>query len=87
MDSCVLVVTTCTKIFEWHFGKVLPTVREFCSFVDVYAAAVKKDSSDCVPLGHENSFGSAPAHIIAKYSKYKHCMKNLTRSSKSHKMN
>ena len=87
MDSCVLVVTMCTKRFEWHFGKVLLTVREFCNFVDVYTGAVKRDSSDCVTLGFENSFGSAPAHIIAKYSKYKHCMKNLMRSSKSHKTN
>ena len=54
MDSCVLVVTMCTKRFECHFDKVLPAVREFCSFVDVYTKAVKKDSSDCVTLGFEN---------------------------------
>ena len=45
---------------------------------------MKYDSSNDVPLRFENSFRSDPACYIAKYSKYKHCMKTLTRKAKSH---
>ena len=63
------------------------TEREFGNFIDHYAAAVKKDSSGYVLSGFENSFRSDHARFVAKYSKYKHCTKNLTRNAKSHKTN
>ena len=47
---------------------------------------MKKDSNDYVSSGFENSFSNNPAHFAAKYSKYKHCTKNLTRNAKSHKI-
>ena len=87
VDSCVFVVATYTKKFVLHFGKELPTEREFGNFVDHYAVAVKKDSSDYVPSGFENSFRSYSARYVAKYSKHKHCTKNLARNAKSHKTN
>ena len=49
MDSCVLMVTICTKKFRWHFGKELPTKNEFGNFVDDCAMALKKVSSNYVP--------------------------------------
>ena len=87
VDSCVLVFTTHAKKLGLHFGKELPTEREFGNFVDCYAVAVKKDSNDYVPSGFENSFRSDHALFIAKYSKYKHRTKNLTRNAKSHETN
>ena len=48
--------------------KELPTEREFGNFVNRYTVAVKKDSSDNVPSGFDSSFGSDPAHFVAKYS-------------------
>ena len=81
VDICVLVVATYAKRFVLHFGKELPTEREFGNFVDYYAVAVKKDSSDYVPSGFKYSFRSDHAHFIAKYSKYKHCTKNLARNA------
>ena len=65
MDSCVLVVAMYVYRFVLHFGKELPTEREFGNFVDRYAVAMKKDSSDYVPSGFENSFRSDPACFIA----------------------
>ena len=89
MDSRVLVVTTHTKKFGQHFGKELPTEREFNNFVDRCIVAMKKDSIDFVSSGFENSFGSDPASFVAKYFKYKHkhCTKNLVRNSKFHETN
>ena len=87
VDLCVLVVTTYTKKFVLHFGKELSTEREFGNFVDHHAVAVKKDSSDYVSSGFENSFRSYPATYIAKYSKYKDCTKTLARNTKSHETN
>ena len=79
VDSCVLVVAIYTKKLGLYFGEELPTEREFGNFVDCYAVAVKKDSSDYVPSGFENSFRSDHACYVAKYSKYKHCMKTLVK--------
>ena len=62
------------------------TEREFSNFVDHYSVTMRKDSSDFVPSGFENLFGSDPAHFIVKYSKYKYCIKNLVRNSKSHEI-
>ena len=59
MDLCIY-----TKKFGLHFGKELPTEREFGNVVDHYTVAMKKDSSANVPSG----FGSNPAHFVAKYS-------------------
>ena len=73
--------------FVLHFSKELPTEREFGDFVDHYAIAVKKDSSGYVPSGLENSFRSDHACFVAKYSKYKHCIKDVTRNAKSHETN
>ena len=87
VDSCVLVVATYAKKLGLHFGKELLTEREFGNFVDCYTVAVMKDSTDYVPSGFENSFRSDPACYVAKYSKYKHCMKTLTRNAKSHETN
>ena len=87
VDSSVLVVATDAQRFVLHFGEQLPTEREFSNFVDRYAIAVKEDSSDDVPSGFKNLFRSDPACFIAKYSKYKHCTKNLMRNAKSHEMN
>ena len=56
----------------------------FGNFVDCYAVAVKKDSSDYAPSRFKSSFGSDPTR---KYFKYNYCTKNLTRNSKSCKMN
>ena len=70
-----------------HFGKELPTEREFGIFVDYCIVGVKKDSSDYLPSRFENSFRSDNSRFVAKYSKYKHCTKNLTRNAKSHEMN
>ena len=70
-----------------HCGKELPTERAFGSFVDRYAVAMKKDSSDYVPSSFENSFRSDHASFVAKYSKYKHCTKILARKAKSHETN
>ena len=33
MELCILVVTTYTKKLGLHFGKELPTVREFGNFI------------------------------------------------------
>ena len=87
VDSCVLVVATYAKKLGLHFVKELPAEREFGNFVDSYAVAMKKDSSHYVPSGFENSFRSDPACYVLKYSKYKHCMKTLARSTKSHETN
>ena len=87
VDLCVLVIATNVQRFVLHFGKELPTEREFGNFVNHYAVAMKKDSSGYVPSGFENSFGSDPAHFVAKYSKYKYCINNLVRNAKSHKTN
>ena len=51
VDSCVLVIATYAKKLGLHFGEELPTEREFGNFVDHYAVAMKKDSSDYVPSG------------------------------------
>ena len=82
MDSCVLVVDTDTWRFLLHFGKELPTEREFSNFIDHYAVAVKKDSRAYVPSGFENLFRSDHARFVTKYSKYKHCTKNFARNYK-----
>ena len=37
VDSCVLVIATYKKKLGLHFGKELPTEREFGNFVDHYA--------------------------------------------------
>ena len=67
MDLCVLVVATYAKKIGLHFGKELPTKREFGSFaVDRYIVAVKKDSSDMFPE-IENLYRSDPVHFIVKY--------------------
>ena len=88
MDSCVLVVTTVYISRKLHFGKELPTEREFTSYVHRYDVAVYKVSGNNVPLGFESLFGSDPAHFIVKYSSmYKHYTKNLMRYSKSHEKN
>ena len=87
MDSCVLVVATYAKKLGLHFGKELPTEREFGKFGDRYAVVVEIDSSDYVPSGFENSFRSNPARYVAKYSKYKHCTKNLAKNAKSYETN
>ena len=42
MDSCILMVTTYTKKNGLHFGKELPTEREFGNVVDHYTVAMKK---------------------------------------------
>ena len=52
----VLVVITYTKKFGLHFGKGLPTEREFGNFVDCYTVVVKKDSSNYAFSEFENSF-------------------------------
>ena len=83
VDSCVLVVATYASRIVLHFGKELPTETEFGNFVDRYTVAVKKDSSDYLPSGFENLFRSDHARFVAKYSKYKHCTKNLTRNAVS----
>ena len=62
-------------------------LKEFGNFVNRYAVAMKKDSSDYVPSGFENSFRRDHACFVAKYSKYKHCTKNLARNTKSHETN
>ena len=49
VDSCVLVIATYDKKLGLHFGKELPTEREFGNFVDHYAVAMKNGSSDDVP--------------------------------------
>ena len=85
VDSCLLVIATYEKKLGLHFDEELPTEREFGNFVDHYVVAVKSNSSDDVPSTFENSFRSDPACYIAKYSKYKHCTKTLTRKAKSHK--
>ena len=80
-----IVDTTYTKKFGLHFAKELPTVREFGNFVDCYAVAVKKDSSDNDPSGFKSLFESDPAHFVVKHSSIsKHCTKNLARNLKSH---
>ena len=76
------------RSFGLHFGKELSTEREFGNLADHYAVAVKEDSSDYASSRFKNSSGSDdPVCFIAKYSKYKYCMKNLVRNSKSHKTN
>ena len=65
VDLCVLVVATYAKKLGLHFGKELSTEREFSIFADHYAVAVKKDYSDYVHSGFENSFRSDPARYIA----------------------
>ena len=82
-DLCVLWLLHIQRSFGQHFGKELPTEREFGNFIDYYAVAVKKDSSDYAPLRFKNSFESDdPVGFIVKCSMYKYCMKNLVRSSK-----
>ena len=61
VDLCVLVIATYKKKLGLHFGKGLPTEREFGNFVDHYAVAVKNASSDDVPSRFENLFRSDPA--------------------------
>ena len=82
--TCVLVVNTYTNKFGLHFGKQLPTKREFGNFLDNYAVTVKKDSGDSVPLRFE-------VEVIlltsSKILKYKHCTKNFATNSKSHETN
>ena len=60
VDLCVLVIATYEKKLGLHFGKELLTEKEFGNFVDHYAVAVKKDSSedssDVAPSRFENSF-------------------------------
>ena len=88
VDLCVLVVATYEKNLGLHYGKELPTEREFGNSVDHYGVAMKNDFSDDVPLRFENSFKSdLGGCYIAKYSKYKHCMKTLARKAKSHETN
>ena len=87
VNLSVLVIATYEKKLGLHFGEELPSERELGNFVDHYAVAVKNDSSDDVPSRFENSFKSDPACYIAKYSKYKHCMKTLVRKAKSHETN
>ena len=87
VDLCVLVIATYEKKLGLHFGKELPTEREFGNFVDHYAVAVKNDFSDDASSRFKNSFRSDPTCYVAKYSKYKHCMKTLARKAKSHEMN
>ena len=80
-------ISGCYICKQVHFGEELPTEREFVNFVDHYAVAMKKDSSYYVPSGFEYSFRSDHAHFVEKYSKRKHCTKNLARNAKSHDMN
>ena len=87
VDSCVLVIATYEKNLGLHFGKELPTEREFSIFVDHYTVAVKNDSSDDVPSGFENLFRSDTACYVAKYFKYKRCTITLVRKVKSHETN
>ena len=75
------------RSLDYILAKELPTEREFGNFVDHYTIAVKKDSSDYVPSGFENSFRSDPACYVAKCSKCKRCTKTLVRNAKSPKMN
>ena len=53
VSSCVLVIATYEKKLGLHFGKELPTYREFgnfvVNFVDHYAVAMKNGSSDDAP--------------------------------------
>ena len=71
VDSCVLVIATYEKKLGLHFGRELPTEREFGNFVDHYTVAVKNDSSDDVP-SFQISLRSDPTCYVAKYSKYKY---------------
>ena len=87
VDSCVSVVATNAYRFVLHFGKEIPTEREFDKFVYHYTVAVRKDSSGYIPSGFENMFRSDHACFVVKYSKYKHCTKNLARNAKSHETN
>ena len=48
---------------------------------------MKKDSGDNDPSEFESSFESDSTCFIMKYSKYKHCTKNLVRNSKSDEIN
>ena len=77
VDSCVLVVATYAKKLLLNFGKDY-LLKENLVTVDCYALTVKKDFSNHVPLGFENSYRSDPACYVAKYSKHKHYTKNLT---------
>ena len=81
------MVATYANKLGLHFGEELLTEREFVNFVDCYAVAMKKDSSYYVPSGFEYLLESDHARFIEKYSKYKHCTKNLVRNTKSHDMN
>ena len=87
VDSCILVAATYANKLGLHFDKELPTEREFVNFVDCYAVAMKKDSSYYVPSRFEYLLESDHACSVEKYSKYKHCTKNLVRNTKSHDMN
>ena len=64
-DELVCIVIT---KFGLYCGEVLPNVEVLNTLVGHYTVAVKKDSSDYVPLEFESSFGSDPAHFIVKYS-------------------
>ena len=46
----------------------MPTEREFSNVVDCYVVAMREDPSDNVLSEFESSFGSDPAHFVAKYS-------------------
>ena len=82
ITGCYRCIEICTA-----FGKEWITEKEFGNFIDCYTVAVKKDFDGYVPSGFENLFRSDHVHFVAKYCKYKHCTKNLTRNAKSHKTN
>ena len=52
VDSCVLVIAAYKIKLELHFGKELPTEREFGNFVDHYTVAVKHNVSVMMFLQH-----------------------------------
>ena len=81
------MIATYEKKLGLHFGKELPTEREFGNFVDHYAVAMKNDSSDDVPTRFENLLRSDPPCYVAKYFMHKHCTKILESKAKSHYMN
>ena len=65
VDSCITVVATYAKKLGLHFGEELPTEREFGNLVYRYNLSVKKDSSNYVPSGFENSLRIDPARYVA----------------------
>ena len=65
VDLCITVVATYAKKLGLHFGKELPTEREFGNFVYHYTLSVKKDSSNYVSSEFENSLRIDPARYVA----------------------